>query len=479
MTDKNIFWRPLFWLGVVGGTAVLLFSALFSPATLKALILAWSATGDQVGEDYGYAVAAAGDVNGDTYDDLIVGAPHYDASDYQGGAAFVFYGSAGGLSDQPDWSAGGSQNGARFGFAVAPAGDVNDDGYDDVLVGAYRTNNEQPEEGRAYLYLGSPDGLSLAPDWTFESDQKEAQLAYSVAGAGDVNHDGFDDVIIGARWYDDTLIDEGAAFLFYGSDNGLSLTPDWTAVGGQAGAALGTAVNSAGDTNLDGYDDIIIGAPHFTGAMTDEGAIFLFLGSASPESTAVWQVVGGQSGSMFGAAVAGGDFNQDGRSDILVGAPHYSSAITDEGGAFLYLGGDQPMSSTAVWSNFSGQTGSFYGTAVAAGDVNGDALTDLMVGAPRFTHDQSLEGRVFLYLGTPAIVGSVPNWTSDGDKAETAFGWSVGPAGDVDGDGFGDLAVGAPQFRFNHDLVGRAYVYLGAEKISSNHVVFLPVVVQE
>ncbi|MCB8987505.1 MAG: FG-GAP repeat protein [Ardenticatenaceae bacterium] len=479
MTGKKAFWRSLFWLSVVGGTAVFLFAARFPPTMLSAFTLVWTATGSQVGEEYGYAVASAGDVNGDTYADLIVGAPHFDDSTYLGGAAFVFYGSAAGLSDQPDWTAGSELNGARFGFAVAAAGDVNDDGYDDVLIGAYRSNNEQPEEGRAYLYLGSAHGLADEPAWTYESNQKDAQLAYSVAGAGDVNDDGFDDVLVGARWYDGALLNEGAAFLFFGSEDGLNPTPDWTAVGGQTGAAFGTAVNSAGDTNQDGYDDFLVGAAFYSGTQIEEGAAFLYLGGPHPDAIADWQMSGGQTGSLFGAAVAAGDFNQDGRSDILVGAPHFGQTVEGEGGVFLFLGGEQSMSDTAVWSGFSQQEGALYGTAVATGDVNGDGLTDLMVGAPQYTHDQQLEGRVFLYLGTPDTLNSLASWTGDGDKAETNFGRSAGPAGDTNGDGFGDLAVGAPQFRTNRDLVGRAYVFFGAESISGNHTVFLPFVVHE
>jgi len=478
MSGKRTFGQWLFWPGVVGGTAVFLLFTLFTPA-LNALILAWSTTGDRVGEDYGYTVASAGDVNGDTYPDLIVGAPHFDNGIYRGGAAFVFYGSPGGLSAQPDWFVGSDQNGARFGFAAASAGDVNHDGCDDVLIGAYRANDGQPEEGRAYLYLGSPQGLSAEPAWTYESNQKEAQLAYSVAGAGDVNGDGFDDVLVGVRWYDDTLINEGAAFLFFGSADGLSATPDWTAVGGQSGAAFGTAVLLVPDTNGDGYDDILIGAPHLAYTLPDEGGAFLFLGGENPAAAAAWQASSGQTGSQFGAAVAAGDFDQDGRADLLIGAPQYSGEEEREGGVFLYLGAETSMSGTAVWSTSSGQTGSLYGTAVAAGDINGDDLTDLIVGAPQYTYDQSLEGRVFVYQGQPSEVSPYANWTAEGDKAETAFGWSVALAGDVNQDGFGDLAVGAPQYRSSHDLVGRAYVYWGAEKISDDTLVFLPFVGRE
>ncbi len=480
MAKKRSLWRLRFWRGVGVGTAVFFFAALLISPTLQALILAWSVTGNLPSAEYGYAIAAAGDVNGDGRADLIVGSPKYESDIYTGGAAFVYHGYNGGLSDQPNWTGGSDLKGARYGFAAASAGDINHDGYDDIIIGAYRYNNGQSEEGRVYLYLGSADGLHPEPAWQFESDQKEAHLGYAVASAGDVNNDGFDDVLVGARWYQETLVSEGAAFLFFGSADGLSDTPDWTAVGGQAGAAFGTAVAAAGDTNHDGYDDILIGAPFFDNTLENAGAAYLFLGSETgPGNGAAWQATGSQAGDLFGSALAAGDFNDDNASDLLVGGPHSSDDVDDEGGVFLYLGSSSGlMSSTAVWSTFGGQAGALFGTAVAVGDVNGDALADILVGAPNCTQDQSNEGCVFLYLGMPGSVSATTSWTSQGNKADTAYGISTAVIGSVNGDGYDEIAVGAPQYRFDRDLVGRAFVYYGAEQLIEQVYVYLPVAVQ-
>ncbi len=467
------------WTGLgVGITAVFLFSHLVTfPNPLRALLLNWSAAGSQVGGEYGYALAAT-DINGDTYDDLLAGAPRFDSGQTRGGAAFLFYGSPTGLSDQPDWSVVSDLTGARYGFAVSAAGDVNGDSYGDMLVGAYRSNDGQPEEGRVYLYLGSLHGLPTTSDWTFESNQKEAHLGYSVAGGGDVNGDGFDDVLVGARWYSDTLSNEGAAYLFLGSPTGLGNTPDWTAVGGQINAAFGTAVAFGGDINGDGYDDILVGAPYYDGILADEGAVFLFWGdSAGPDNTAVQTITGGQANSLFGAALTAADFDHDNRSDVVVGAPCASGVTDSEGAAFLYPGRTQGLGNTAVWSAFSGQTGARLGTAVATGDFNGDGQTDLLVGAPDYSHDQSLEGRVFLYLGNAGAIDTTASWIGEGNKAETSFGWSVA-SGDMDGDGFDDAAVGAPQYRLDHDIVGRAFVYRGDIEVTEVQGVFLPIILR-
>jgi len=171
---------------------------------------------DQASADFGYSVASAGDVNGDGYDDVIVGAPYYTNGQTNEGRVYVYYGSAGGLSPTYGWTAESDRASALFGRSVASAGDVNGDGFDDVIVGAYAYTNEKTNEGRAYLYIGSSSGLSNITAWTAESDQTSALFGNSVASAGDVNGDGFDDIIVGAYVYDNGQTDEGCAFAYYG-----------------------------------------------------------------------------------------------------------------------------------------------------------------------------------------------------------------------------------------------------------------------
>src|SRR5207247_615774 len=161
--------------------------------------------------------------------------------------AYVFYGSATGLSLTPGWTAESNQASARFGVSVATAGDVNGDGYSDVIVGANLYDNGQSNEGRSFVYYGSAAGLHDSPCWTAESNQASAYFGYSVATAGDVNGDGYSDVVIGAYLYDNGQTNEGRIFRYDGSASGLPSVPSWTAESDQASSNLGISVATAGD----------------------------------------------------------------------------------------------------------------------------------------------------------------------------------------------------------------------------------------
>ncbi len=233
------------WLAAAAGADSIL-SASYS----------WYSEGEESGEEYGMAVSGAGDVNGDGYADIAVGAPKSNWALDRAGAVFVFHGAPQGAHDTFSWARGGHKKGDEFGQAVASAGDVNGDGYDDLAIGAPLYNGSSYQSGAAFVYYGSADGLEPAAGWTVISSQQDSEYGYAVAGAGDVNGDGYDDLLVGARYYSTGENLSGTVFLYCGSAAGLNLSADWYYESAQAGASLGMAVGGAGDVNNDGYDDI-------------------------------------------------------------------------------------------------------------------------------------------------------------------------------------------------------------------------------
>jgi hypothetical protein len=158
-------------------------------------------------------------VNGDGYSDVLVGANHFSNGETWEGRAFLYLGSPGGLFPTANWTAESNQANGFFGNALGTAGDVNGDGYSDVVIGAYGYDNDQVSEGRAWIYYGSPVSILTAPAWIGESNQDLAHFGWSTATAGDVNGDGFSDVIIGAQDYSNGQEAEGRAYVYYGGKN--------------------------------------------------------------------------------------------------------------------------------------------------------------------------------------------------------------------------------------------------------------------
>ncbi len=415
---------------------------------------------------------------------------------YREGAAFAFYGGPGGLQTLPDWFVGSGMQASRFGSAVSTAGDINGDGYDDVLVGAedYKLSFDGipgvPQSGAAFLYLGSETGLSDTSDWSHFAEAPEISFGHAVASAGDVNNDGFDDILIGARRFEDISeqSNEGKVYLFLGSESGLSAVPDWTYECNLPTATCGSALSSAGDVNNDGFDDIIVGAPGYSSPQSSEGAALIFLGSAVGLSlTANIILESNQAEARFGELVAvAGDVNHDGFSDIVVGASQFDQ---DEdhpnvGAAFLYLGSLTGPDLNFDWVSFGSEEYSGFGRSVrSAGDINRDNFSDIIVGAYLFGQnggdDQPDEGAVYLFKGNASGLQTNFSWSAYGNKAETKFGFSAGAAGDVNGDGGDDIIVGAPDYRFDEKTVmGRAFVYLNSMVSNDSHQLFIPLAIK-
>jgi hypothetical protein len=414
----------------------------------------------------GYRETSVGDVNGDGYGDIIVSAYGYDDNGLQDqGAVFLYLGTAHGLSATPAAKLESNQAGAAFGRSVASAGDVNGDGYADVIIGAHLYSDGESEEGAAFLYLGSASGLSTTPAAILEGKQAGAWFGYSVASAGDVNGDGYGDVIVGAFKYDDNgLQDQGAALVYLGSPTGISTTPVTILECHQANASFGISVANVGDVNGDGYSDVMVGAIHYNNGHTEEGAVFLYAGSASGLSTTpVWQQSAGQDYAFMGTRISSGDLNGDGYSDVVVGAFLYDNTLSDEGAVFVYYGSPTGLPAAPDVLLAGGQVGAWFGYGVSiVGDINGDGYRDLVVGAPLYDDNGSVdEGAAFVYLGSASGIVATPVATLESNVAGSSFGDGIAGAGDINGDGIDDFMVGASLYSDSESAEGALFVYLG------------------
>ncbi|MEO0162089.1 MAG: integrin alpha, partial [candidate division WOR-3 bacterium] len=425
----------------------------------------WTGESNQILSFYGIAVASAGDVNGDGYSDVIVGAEWFDNGQEEEGRAFVYHGSATGLPTSPNWTNEPNQAYAHYGYAVSCAGDINDDGYQDVLIGAPGYDAGFQDVGAAYLYYGSASGLSNTAYWIGQSNQANAHYGNSLSCAGDVNGDGYSDVIVGVPDYDNGQTDEGMAFVYYGSPYGLPTSPNWTGESNQASAYYGISVSTAGDVNGDGYSDVIIGAHYYDGGQTNEGRVYVYHGSASGLATSPnWTGQSNQADAHYGSSVAcAGDVNGDGYSDVIIGIPGFDNNETDEGRAYVYHGSASGLSTLPTWSAEPNVSNASFGLSVAtAGDINGDGYADVIVGAPSYTNGQGDEGAAFVYHGSASGLSTAPMWTNEANQNNAYFGFSVSTAGDVNGDGYADVIVGAPFYTNGQDYEGAAFVYHGS-----------------
>jgi hypothetical protein len=429
----------------------------------------------QAGARFGYSVASAGDVNGDGYSDVLVGAPNYDAAKPNQGAFFLFLGSSTGIDASKGILYKGDNfvENNNFGNSVSGAGDVNGDGYSDVIVGSYAYSKGQTVDGAIYIYSGSAAGLNLT-SVKIESKQADAQLGFSAASAGDVNGDGYSDIIVGAPTFSHGEAYEGAAFIFMGSATGISITASDTLEANQSNSFYGHSVASAGDVNGDGFSDVVVGAYNYDGVSQNEGAAFVYLGSQSGVVSAPHATLHGEhTNSGFGISVStAGDLNADGYSDLVVGSPAYTNAQGKAGGAIIVYLASSQGAGIQNQSKFivGGQYGSAFGATVAcAGDINGDGFSDVIVGEPDRDYDGVYnQGWTYVYFGSITGNLTIKSFINAG-QTSAYVGYSVASAGDVNGDGFSDIIVGAPDYDKSAIDEGIAMIFHGsAASIETN-----------
>lgn len=459
--------------------------------------------GSTAGEHVGWAVRGIGDVNGDGFEDFVTGAPYNGGS---AGVAYIVYGQASATRSNINTSAiSNGTNGFRIigqsmldylGASVGGAGDINDDGYDDIVVVASRDDNYNTDAGIVYVIFGrashtdvSISSFNSSHGFRITTAELGAAIGDSVTGytsngqaldsGGDFNGDGIQDLVLGIRFSDRNGLDSGKAYVIFGrtgstrADVNLDLIdptgPDGVLIqGAGVGWQLGQAARFVGDYDADGYDDVVVSAIYSDGVTSDGGQSFLIFGSPGPIFNAVdvtslsgvsgFKISSTTSWGVLGHSVAGGDFNGDGINDLFVSQNGYDTTVGaahviygDAGGAYANIDVDTMLSSTG-YSIFGQNIGEYLGHSLSsAGDFNGDGLDDLLIASYLRDDNGADSGAAWLITGqvgtarSNLAIGSLDildGFRMSGGGIGDHFGQSTA-FGDINGDGLSDLIIGA------------------------------------
>lgn len=408
------------------------------------------------------------------------------------------------------------------GISVDNAGDVNGDGIDDMIIGAnYAYVTGRYNAGESYVVFGNSSGFSANVDlatlngsngFSMRGEIDDAFTGRSVSSAGDLNGDGIDDLIIGAPYAQNSMgIYTGAAYVVFGRSSGFGASIDLGALDGTNGFKIegieedsytGTSVNGGGDINGDGIDDVIIGAPYAYNGGVYTGEAYVVFGKNSAFSanldlstlngTNGFAIRGVSDDDYAGFSVDfAGDINGDGIDDAIIGAPSREvGAKYDVGSAYVVFGRNTGFGGSISLSGLNGTNGftingfdeyGYAGMSVAsAGDINGDGIDDLIIGAPRADPFGSTEyeGESYVLFGNAGGFGSTFDLASlngtNGFAVQNAnnvyglMGFSARGIGDLNGDGIDDLGIGSPITAVDgNDYAGEAHVIFGQNSFAS------------
>jgi len=396
----------------------------------------------------GFAVSTAGHASGDIYDDVILAAPAYQHANGLQGALFVYYGSNRGINPTRNTMLVVNIFSGQNIIAIAGGGDVNGDGFDDVIT-TTPFDSTMGVNGIAVFY-GSPAGVINVPEIIYGLPNR-GWFANALTISKDLDGDFIDDIVVGSAYASEGQNNEGIVTIIPGGFWGPAYTV-WTDIeGAQVGRGLGRHVAAAGDINGDSYNDIIV---------ADNTRVLAYFGGPGGISTTPGSSIVTNSMSL----AAGGDINGDGHTDIIVGRDSDPAAGYYEGVVAVYYGSTTGIDSIPVQILTQLIDSSSFGQSVAfAGDINNDGHADIIVGAPSASNDPSQEdeGMAYVYYGRSSGINPVPASTIQSNQNTGILGYSVAGAGDVNGDGYSDVLIGAFAFTNPQPLEGAGFVYHG------------------
>ncbi len=395
-------------------------------------------TGAQIADAFG-TVSNAGDVDNDGFPDIMVGASGNDFGGLGAGRVYVYSGK----SRQGLFTFTGETDFDYFGAALSSAGDVDADGFDDIIIGAWGSDAGGMDAGRAYVYSGKTQALL----YTFTGSTANGRFGKAVSGAGDVNNDGFDDLVVGEYYLSAVNQSAGSAYVYSGKTGALLYTLN----NGTSDFGFGLAVSRAGDVNNDGFADIIVGAKYNKAGGSQAGRAYVFSG----QTGGILYTFTGQQNYYLGASVSGaGDVDSDGFDDVIIGSPGSTGSVAAMGRASVYSG-----QTGALLITLNGESpDDHFGVSVSGvGDVNNDGFADIFVGASGNDNNGAQSGSTYVFSGLTGL----PMYTLSGEASGDQFGASVSGATDINNDGYSDFIIGAPTNDAGGMQAGRAYLFLG------------------